>query len=425
MSDQAHPTNAATVAEVLFRLVLDCADVNRRVDEALDELPFEPSLVLGGGKAGAVMARRVAARFPHVPGVVAVPHGEGGAAGSLELVEAGHPLPDEGSVAVVDRAELLLARHRGPLLFLLSGGASAMLGAPLGGMGLDTLRRLYTILLEAGLDIEQMNVVRRHLTRWGGGKLAALADRRAQAIVVSDVRGDRLETIGSGPLAGDVTRWKDVARVLAAAGAAHPLPPEVSQLCGKALLGEVAETVRPDDSCLASVSHRIVLSSDLVVKAVRERLGLDVEAALSYGDGDVGEVAARWSEVLRGGAGVWLSGGEPAVHLRGKGRGGRNQHLSLLVARAMSDIDDWLFLSVATDGVDGNSANAGAWVDPTVGRLQGLDAAIAGFDSASFCERHGLAFRSGPTGTNVADIQIGVRGGRALREALSSLRGSD
>lgn len=402
----------AALAAGWLRRVLELASVERAVDAALADLPTEPSLILGGGKAGAVMARRAAARFPGVPGAVAVPEEHAGRAGAVDLLAAGHPLPTAGSLAAVARQEALAAARPGEALFLLSGGATALLAAPEEALTLDDLRAVYRAVLGAGLDIGAMNAVRKHLTRWGGGKLARVLARPVTELAVSDVLDDDPAVIGSGPLAADPTTFRDAARFLERL----EVPPAVTAFVRAGLDGRRPETVKPGDPALARVRRTVVLSNRTVVAGLARLLAPLDPVVLPPQTGDVEAVAATWAAVLRGRPGVYLAGGEPTVRLRGTGPGGRNQHLALAVG-ARAPAGEWLFASIATDGVDGNSANAGAFMSGALavaGRAD-IDDGLARFASAETTARLGVAFNTGPTGTNVADIHLAVVGADVMQ----------
>lgn len=417
----------ARLAEAILTAVRSTIDVTAVTRAAVATLPFSPGLVLGGGKAAVRMIPPVIEAFPSVPGALAVREMPA-EAGRVECVLAGHPFPDEGSVAAVERQEALMRNHSDPALFLLSGGATAMLGAPLAGLSLADLRQTYRALLASGLDIESMNIVRRHLTRWGGGKLAGLLQRPVHVLVISDVKDDSLRTIGSGPLAPDDTTFGDALGILervAGGTSGEGVPSSALALCRAGVGGEVPETRPSGDPCFEHVGHRILLSNRTVVASLAERmgkaLGADFPLEVSpFQDDDVDTVAANWAYRLRGGTGLWIAGGEPGVSVTGDGQGGRNQHLVLRVGQLLREADDWLFLSIATDGADGNSPSAGAWMDSSVARGSGdeIQDALARFDSGGFCGSKGLAFQTGPTGSNVADIQIGIAGASRLRQAL-------
>jgi hydroxypyruvate reductase len=408
------PAFRRSVAEKLFALVNRTASVRGAMRAVMPQIGA-PALVIGGGKAAKVMASAVASRYPGVTGALAVPHAHEGALSGIRLVGAGHPLPDDGSLDAVNAQEAVL-RTAGPgsALFLLSGGATALLGAPVRGLTLDELRATYEALLGSGLTIHEMNAVRRRLTRWGGGKLAAHVGRPVSALVVSDVMDDDLATIASGPLTPDPL---DKAAAVALAEKA-----KVPQVVLEFLRHKAPETLKAGDRAFADVWQRIVLSNRTVVEAMAPVLDATIVGPFT---GDVGVTADAWGDVLRGKPGVYVAGAEPTVVLgAGPGRGGRNQHLILELVERARPGDDWLFLSVATDGVDGNSLNAGGWMTAALALEHQAEARRyrATFDSAEACESWGVAFSGGATGTNVADVHVAVVGHAALATLDASLR---
>jgi hydroxypyruvate reductase len=349
------------------------------------------------------MAKAVAAVFPQATGALAVTPEHAGGVGNIELLPAGHPLPDEGSVNAVRRQEELLLERPGPCLFLLSGGATALLGAPATPVPLERLRDVYQALLHSGFDIHAMNLIRRHLNRWGGGKfLRPAASRQVISLIVSDVLDDDLRVIGSGPTVADPSTAEQAIALVRKLGRGFD---DIAAWLGEA----IEETVKPGDPLTSNVENQIVLSNRTVVEAVARKLGGQI---LPVQTADVGEVASMWEKVLQGPPGVYVAGGEPTVSIPAgaTGRGGRNQHLVAEIAKR-NPAGDWRLLSIASDGMDGNSGNAGAWIDSqTAAAAKGseLEEALAAFDTAAWCEKGGLAFKTGPTGTNVADVQIAL-----------------
>lgn len=409
---------AGALAGAWLRRVLESASVEPAVDAALARLPNRPRVVLGGGKASAAMARRVSRKYPNLVGAVAVPDEREDAAGIIVLMPAGHPLPNDGSVAAVTLQEALAAARPGEALFLLSGGATALLAAPEPPLSLGDLRAVYQTLLASGLDIGAMNTVRKHLTRWGGGKLARLLTRPVTEFVVSDVLDDDPAVIGSGPLAGDPTTFAEALRLAEPLG----MPPRVLEFLRAGAAGRHAETAKPGDPALAMVRRHVVLSNRTVVAELAASLRPLDPAVLPAQTGDVETVADTWAALLRGKPGIYLAGGEPTVRLRGENPGGRNQHLAL-AAGARAGGGDWFFAAIATDGIDGNSENAGAWLtgELAAAHQEEIAAGLARFASAETVARLGTAFKTGPTGTNVADIQfavVGAEGSQALARLL-------
>ncbi|OOG25373.1 hydroxypyruvate reductase [Thioalkalivibrio denitrificans] len=326
----------------------------------------------------------------------------------IECIESEHPLPGERSLEAGTR--LLAFIDEAPLdahlLFLISGGTSSLLEVPVTGIDAARLAELNRWLLGAGLDITAMNRVRSALSVIKGGRLAGrLAGRNARALLVSDVPGDDPSVIGSGllvvgeprgewPAVPDELAWVDeLAQMPLRPEAATPVSVEIVASLGKAM--------------------------DAVVAAARLR-GLPVFRHDAFLDGEAAATGERLArELIRSEPGVHVWGGETHVHLPDDpGRGGRNQHLALAAARVLAGHDHVRLLAAGTDGSDGNSEDAGALVDgDTVARggAEGLDAAdcLARADSGRFLAAAGDLIHTGPTGTNVMDLVIGIVRDRA------------
>lgn len=322
------------------------------------------------------------------------------------VLEAGHPRPDAGSI---EAGRALLAfidqlPEAAAVLVLLSGGASALAEVLPDGVDLDALQRVNDWLLGSGLDIVAMNRIRKRLSWIKGGRLAQrLAPRRTLCLAISDVPGDDPRAIGSGPLTADDSPGEGAlpAWLAALLRAAPPLP-------------------APGDACFARVSYEIVAANrDAVAAAVAaiERLGAVALAEPEFLAGDAATVGTRLAQSLRAAAPgtVHVWGGETTVTLPPRpGRGGRCQQLALAAALGLNGSTDIWLLAAGTDGSDGPTEDAGAMVDGgTVarGELAGTEAgaALRAADAGSFLEASGDLVQTGPTGTNVMDIMLGLR----------------
>jgi len=337
----------------------------------------------------------------------------------------GHPLPTRGSVQGA-RAVARLIRGLGPgdtLLFLLSGGGSALLTEPRSGLSLESLRRTTRLLLEAGASIEELNAVRKHLERLKGGGLAAEAGSRIVALVVSDVVGSPPHAIASGPVSPDPTTFADAMDALARYGLTEAVPPSVRSLLEAGLRGEEAETPKPGDERVAGVEYRIVADVETAIDAARRSaagIGYRTHLLTSVLEGEARVVGRRLGALARalrptgsgGGSGrALIAGGETTVRVVGSGRGGRNQELALGAALELARGNDALVASLATDGVDGPTDAAGAAATGSTlarARSAGLDPqeALARNDAYPFFGTLGDLLRTGPTGTNVMDLQV-------------------
>ncbi len=345
------------------------------------------------------------------------------AAEPFPVVAGGHPLPTDASEAAGRRA-LALARSAAPdetMLVLISGGASALMAVPADGVTLADKRAATAQLLRAGADIAAMNTVRKHLSAIKGGWLAARTRARCRTLVISDVVGDDCSIIASGPTVADASTFADALSLLRRFGGDGAYPAAVVAHLERGAAGKIPETPKPGDARLAS-------SSAIVIGSRRDAMtGAAAEAAargyhvLRLDDAVVGEARATAVAHLRaglaraGGIGrpaCLVSSGETTVRVTGRGRGGRNQEFVLAAAGALADLPEGVVLaSVGTDGVDGPTDAAGALADSTtVARARSAgaspDRALADNDSYAFFAAIGDLIHTGPTGTNVGDLQI-------------------
>ncbi|HEU0300816.1 MAG TPA: DUF4147 domain-containing protein, partial [Longimicrobium sp.] len=357
--------------------------------EEVELSAFDRVLVIGAGKAAARMAagalevlgERIAG------GTVTTKDGHGAALPRIDVWEAAHPVPDTRGMAGATEA-LRLAREAGPrdlVLCLLSGGASALWASPAPGVTLTQLQEVTDALLRSGATIQEINTVRKHLSRIGGGWLArAAAPARVVALAVSDVVGGAPDVIASGPTVPDPTTYADALEVLMEREVRAPASVLAHLQAGDA--GELPETPRPGDPCFARASiHLIAGNRDALEGAARaaERLGYrarivadDLEGEAS-GAGEQVALLATNARAERAAAPLaLLLGGETTVTVRGGGRGGRNQELALAVAIELEGVEGVLAASLGTDGTDGPTDAAGAFADGgTVprGQAAGLD----------------------------------------------------
>lgn len=392
--------------------------------------PAAPPRLLAVGKAAVPMARAAAAwlgaRGIHAQaGLVVAPLAE--AAAGLPVLVGDHPLPGPGSAAAAD-AIATFARATPPgaeIWFLLSGGATSLMAGPETGLSVDDLRGGFDQLLRSGLDIRAMNLVRKRLTRWGGGKLAAaLAQARVVQFVVSDVPGDVLEAIGSGPAAPDSGTARETVALVDRAGLRPLLPPAVVHRLDAMAAGDIPDLPPPDSSAFARVETVMVAANRMAVGAAAEAgrvRGWTVEILAEPLAGEAAEVgraiAHRLLDLNRGRR-MLVAGGETTVRLppRGGGLGGRNQELALAAAQVLSaPAYPVAVLAGGTDGRDGPTDAAGGLVDRgSWARMKaaGVDPerALAEHDAYAALDASGDLLRTGPTGTNVMDVVIAAAG---------------
>lgn len=398
---------------------------------------FERVLVLGFGKAGSRMAQgAVDALGARVSGgLVAVKAGHAEACERVEIVEAAHPVPDASSVAAARRIMALAreADERTLVLVLVSGGGSSLLCAPYDGHGrslsLDDKAAVTRELLACGAGIKEINAVRRHLSAVKGGRLAeALAPATVVTLALSDVIGDELSSIASGPTVPDPTSWRDALAVLWRYNIAKKVPKAALKLLEDGAMGLVPDTPKPGDPAFRRVTNLVIGSNRKAALAARVRArelgyralylgsrmnGEARELALAYLA--MGMDAAAAGSPLRRPACI-LAGGESTVTLKGRGKGGRNQEMALSFLSRLAEEDPAIaarlcFLSAGTDGNDGPTDAAGAYAD--LGLLSqaaelGLNPReyLAENDSYRFYDAVGGLLKTGPTNTNVCDLQI-------------------
>jgi glycerate-2-kinase len=388
--------------------------------------PSSRIVVVGAGKASAPMAEAaeeaLGARI--AAGVVSVKDRHGGHTARIQIREAGHPLPDARSLA---NGEAIIAAVQGltaqdVVLCLLSGGASALMESLGTGISLAQLRMITSALMHAGANIVELNCVRKHLSALKGGQLARWAQPASlYALILSDVVGDDLSTIASGPTCPDPSTFSDALDILNRFGADR-----ISEAAAvKAYLqagteGRIVETPKADDPLFGRVRNLIVGNNRGAVDAAAQRareLGYSPEIVSTYVQGEAREVgkvfvAIARERVVRGEHRLCLlAGGETTVTVRGGGRGGRNQELAMSAALELDGLYGITLLSAATDGGDGSSDAAGAIVDGTTvssGRHLGLNARqmLGANDSHHFFADLGAQVTTGPTLTNVNDMLI-------------------
>ncbi|KAA0894330.1 glycerate kinase [Oryzomonas rubra] len=402
-----------------------------RVGERLRNEGLQRLVVAGFGKAAIPMALAAQERLGALisSGLVIAPHGtppfKKGELETIEVAFAGHPHPDSAGEAAARRimAQAHTCGERDLLLLLISGGGSALLAAPAEGITLEEKRVTAHLLMAAGADIFELNCVRKHLSAVKGGQLARLAfPARVMALMISDVPGDRLDVIASGPAVADPTTFGDALGVLGRFGLTDRVPPAVRQRLEQGNAGMVAETPKPDDPLFATVESIVAARNRDALSAAAgtaQALGLEVNISEEIVAGEAREAGRRLAhEALRcranlsaGQRGCLVSGGETTVTVRGTGRGGRNQELALAFALEVAATPGITLLSAGTDGIDGPTDAAGAIVDGEtvpLARRAGLDpvASLADNDAYPLLDACGALLRCGPTGTNVMDLQI-------------------
>lgn len=429
ISDQSHAIGGQAVrgheADFLREIFAAAVEASLPAARMIPFLPKPPRgriVVIGGGKAATNMAQAVEAHyadFDRLSGLVITRYGQGGTAGRIRVREAAHPVPDAAGLAATQ--ELIgLTKGLGPddlVIALISGGASALMVAPLEGLDLNDKIALNAALLASGATIGDMNCLRRHLSRVKGGRLAKMcAPARVLALLVSDVPGDDPAIIASGPCAADPTSVADAVAIMDRLGLELPR-------IRAALASAAAESVKPGDPGLAQVESHIVCSPQIALERAADIAASKGINAYILGDALEGE--AREMGIIMAGLSrqitgrdqpfarpcLLLSGGETTVTLTAKtsGVGGRNVEFLLSYMIAARGLNAFA-LAADTDGVDGGAEVAGAVIAPGLydaARAAGLDPlqALEHHDAHGFFAKMKAQLITGPTGTNVNDFR--------------------
>lgn len=418
-------------AKRIFRAALEAADPRRVVtrhwkilSELLQQADYQTVRVAGFGKAGCNMASALEEllcdRIDR--GIVITPRGycpEAHTLQKMRLYQGGHPVPDENGLAGTGEIIQLLkgSDERTLVICLISGGGSALLVAPYEGITLTDKKQVTRLLLNAGATIYELNTVRKHLSRVKGGRLAAIArPARMVSLIISDVVGDKLDIIASGPTAPDDSTFHDAFRVIEKYRLAPVVPASVIDVLTRGAQGLIPETPKKGDAMFNRVDNSIIASNKIALEAARAeaaQLGYQAEITTAELTGEAREAGRRLAQRARGmrRPACLISGGETTVTVTGGGTGGRNLELALAFAQEIQDAPGITLLSAGTDGKDGSADAAGAVVDGetiTRARTKGLDPAayLAGNDSYNFFRQVGGLLITGPTGTNVMDVQI-------------------
>jgi glycerate 2-kinase len=429
----------------ILRKALEAADAGNAVRRYLapgkgmgaaggDAFRLEPEnydriFLIAAGKAAVPMAQAVEeiVGVPLAREMVITKHGHTGPLRDSVAIEAGHPIPDEAGEKAAREIRNLVSgklRSRDLLLVAISGGASAILPAPVESVTLKAKQETTDLLLRAGANIHELNAVRKHLSFLKGGRLAKLAyPATVVSLLLSDVIGDPLDVIGSGPTAPDGSTFGDAIAVLERYDLLERVPRAVSRYLDAGARGEIEETPKPGDPVFDKVHNLVVGSNRLALEAAqREALSLGYETQIlsSTVEGEARKVGMEHAKSLRavlkdGRPRCFLAGGETTVTVRGAGKGGRNQELALAAAIGIEGLENVAVLSAGTDGTDGPTDAAGAFATGStlLGAAKlGLDARehLAHNDSYPFFESLGDLIKTGPTGTNVMDIQILLAG---------------
>ncbi len=384
--------------------------------------------IVSVGKAAPAMAEAVpeAIKEKMTFGLIVTKEGYGRPVEGFEIREAGHPLPTRDSVRATDEVVELVSElgEEDLLLVLISGGASALLTSPVADIGLNDTIELTQKMLLSGMDIGSMNMVRAHLSRVKGGRLAvSAAPASVLTLALSDVQDDKLPAIGGGPTVADPSRYRDAIAALKKVQIWEDVPASVQEYLEAGNRGEIPESPKPGDPRLSRAFAAVVGGPRTLLRAaarVARTMGLRVRCATKRVEGPVEELVEKYMDrsrsMVRSGTGreVFVAVGEPTVRIedpKRQGKGGRSQHLALLMAKEMAGDEHMAFLAAGTDGTDGPTDAAGGIVDGrSVAALQeagvDIDAALQNYESYEALGAAHLRLETGPTDTNVTDLHL-------------------
>ena len=418
--------NAAGPVEAVLRHVSVRNEILQAGNKRYKLSAFKNIYVLGAGKASALMAVAVERLLGKqiTEGFINVKYGHLAKLRRIQLNECGHPVPDENGVLGAQEIGRIAAKATKDdlVLFLVSGGASALLPFPAQPITLAEKQAVTNLLLRSGANINEMNAVRKHISSLKGGQLAALANpATVVSLILSDVIGDKLDVIGSGPTAPDSSTFFDAQAIFVKYGLTGQIPASVRQRIEDGIRGIIPETPKQ----ITRTQNIIVGSNQLALDAAAaeaKRLGYRPMILSSFIEGETREIARMHAAIAREivmlgrpskAPTCLISGGETTVAIKGEGKGGRNQEFALAAAIDIQDLPGVCILSAGTDGTDGPTDAAGALCDNTTiarASMEGLDANdfLNRNDSYRFFEPLGDLIKTGPTGTNVMDVRLMV-----------------
>ena len=417
--DCTYPANAVGSFVSLDGSSLAVGDLSLNLDE------FSSVHVLASGKGACPMAGAIENILGDriTGGLVSTKYGHTRELATLPILEAAHPIPDENSIKCAEES-MKIASGLGKddlLLVLISGGASAIWCSPTENVTLDDKQSVTSQLLSCGATIQELNTVRKHLSSIKGGRLAEAAyPARVVSLILSDVIGDDLTSIASGPTVGDPSTFGDAMYILAKYHIRRSVPPNALSYLEAGVHGHVKET----PASLSDKGHQVIVGSNRLAMDAAESLG----HSLAYNThvvedpvmGEARDAAARLCDLakdIKAGNGpisppaLLIAGGETTVTVKGHGKGGRNQEMALAAAIELEHIEGILFLSFGTDGIDGPTDAAGAFADSATAqrglqRNLHMEAFLDNNDSYSFFRKLDDLIVTGPTGSNVMDVQL-------------------
>ncbi len=409
-----------------FHAAVGAADPLKIVASHLPSPPKGRTLVVGAGKAAASMARAVELAWPTnapIEGLVVTRYAHGMETSHIKVIEAGHPVPD--SAGEMAAAEILQrVSELGPddlLIALISGGGSSLLSLPVDGVSMTDLKKVTNSLLHSGAPITEMNVVRKHLSRIQGGRLAAACKARTLTLIISDVTGDDPSAIASGPTCPDPSTYQDALDVLARFKV--DAPSAVLSHLQAGVAGLIDETPKPGNNSFAHTDNSVIATAHQCLQAAAEFFRTASITPVVLGDtvtGEASEVAKVYAALVReirmhnqpfSPPVALISGGECTVTVRGNGRGGRCAEFLTSLAVELDGMPGVYALAADTDGIDGTEDNAGALLFPdSASRAAALGisakAMLENNDGYSYFNALNDLLVTGPTRTNVNDYRV-------------------
>jgi hydroxypyruvate reductase/glycerate 2-kinase len=391
--------------------------------DSYDLSGYKRVFVFGSGKASAEMAKSVYAILgDRIAGGFVICNYISPPIGQIEVIRSSHPIPTQESINAGERLlhTFLQLEKDDFFIYLLSGGTSALIEKPIPPITLGEFQSVSAMLLKSGMPISEMNVIRKHLSMIKGGRLGRSTKATGVVLVLSDVIGDGLASIGSGPLYCDESTYEVADVLLRKYGIRETIPTPVGEIIKKGIHGQIEDTPKVAPK---RIQHYIIGNNYLALtqaKISSEKLGLKAQILTSHLQGEAKEagkfIMSLGKEILLTGN-PWQSpvalifGGETTVTVRGSGRGGRNQELTLAILREIQMNPHFTFLSAGLDGIDGQSDAAGALVDrksfiTAIEQRMDIDSYLVSNDSNGFFKLTGDLIVTGPTGTNVGDIAI-------------------
>jgi len=409
-----------------FHAAVAAADPLKIVAAHLPTPPKGRTLVVGAGKAAASMARAVELAWPSshaIEGLVVTRYAHGMDTEHIRVVEAGHPVPDGAGEAAAAEILALVSQltEDDHLIALISGGGSSLLSLPVAGISMADLKSVTNGLLKSGAPITEMNIVRKHLSRIQGGRLAAASKAPITTLIISDVTGDEPSAIASGPTCADPSTYQEALTILKRFKVTAP--DSVMAHLQAGATGKIAETPKPNDPVFAKAKQTVIATAHQSLQAASSFFNAHNITPVVLGDtvtGEASEVAKVYAALAKEirnhhqpfrAPVALISGGECTVTVKGNGRGGRCVEFLTSLAIELNGMPDVYALAADTDGIDGTEDNAGALLLPdTAARAQALNlsavALLANNDGYSYFSALGDLLVTGPTRTNVNDYRV-------------------